>query len=168
MKCQENHQHHQIAGNTFFHGHGTSLSRFTELYPRKFARQIIQSLRKDRTRKLGIFAAKDEDHPTKRRRLGQKGSLSQIQLLSNQVTWDDIMKAADSEASEAPRVGPKVVTEGHLIQAVQRLFPDHIFNHLVLRRGMDRMVGPDTKISPGVAPLRKFACIRRRFEKNHC
>ena len=82
-------------------------------------------------------------------------------LLAN-PTWDEIMKAADEDA---PRVGLKIVTEGALMEAIRLKCPDQIIHHLVLCRGMDRiMVGPNTRIAEGVAPLRKFACIRRRFE----
>lgn len=155
--CHEKHDHRQIAGTIRVKGRVMSMSQFTELYPRKFARQIIQSLKQERIRGLGSFAAEHEDHPTKRRRLSQKSSDAQIQLLSSNLTWDTIMKAVDEEA---PRVGPKVVTEGMLLQAVQRLCPQYIVNHLVLCRGMDRMVGPNMKISPGIAPIRRFIGIR--------
>ena len=70
------------------------------------------------------------------------------------------MKVVDQET---PRVGIRVITEGFLLQAVQRKCPQQKVHHLVLRRGMDRMVGPNLKLSPGDAPLRRYVCIRRRF-----
>ena len=75
--CMESHKHHQIAGTTTVHGHKMSLSSFTELYPRKFARQIIQCLRRERGSPLQIFAA-DNEHPTKRRRVSHKMNNTQI------------------------------------------------------------------------------------------
>ena len=161
-KCHEKHAHHQIAGTTKVHGQSMPVSQFTELYPRKFARQIIQCLRRDKSKSLAMLAADAEDHPTKRRRLSQKSSLSQIQLMSDKITWEDIMRQVDKEA---PRVGPQVVMQGLILQAVQQMCPHHHVHHLVLCRGMDHMVGPNLKISPGVAPLRKFIGIRRRFEE---
>ena len=161
-KCNEKHDHYQIAGSTKVHGQSMPVSQLTELYPRKFARQIIQCLRRDKSKSLAMLAADAEDHPTKRRRLSQKSSLSQIQLMSDKISWEDIMRQVDKEA---PRVGPQVVTQGLILQAVQQMCPNHHVHHLVLCRGMDRMVGPNLKISPGVAPLRKFIGIRRRFEE---
>ena len=138
------------------------VSQYTELYPKKFARQIIQCLRKEKTGPWGILRAEEENpHPSKRRRLDQKTSMSKALLLAN-PTWEEVMKAADEDA---PRVGLKIVTEGALIEAVRLKCPDQIINHLVLCRGMDRMVGPNVRIAEGVAPIRRFACIRRRFEE---
>lgn len=65
---------------------------------------------------------------------------------------------------EAPRVGIRVITEGYLYEAVQRKCSQQIVYHLVLCRGMDRMVRHNLRIAPGKAPLRKFVGIRRRFE----
>ena len=161
-KCQETHEHHQIAGTTQVQGCSMPLSKFTELYPRKFARQIIQCLRSEPGKPYASFTAEIDEHPTKRRRLDKKSNSIQIQLLTENPTWEDIMKAVDTEA---PRVGIRVITEGYLLQAVQRKCKDKIINHLVLCRGMDRMVGPNLRLSPGVAPLRKFIGIRRRFEE---
>ena len=64
-----------------------------------------------------------------------------------QVTRDEILKIADMEA---PRVGPKAITEGILLRAAQQMCPQHTVHHIVLFRGD--------------APLRKFMGIRRRFE----
>ena len=81
-------------------------------------------------------------------------------LLAN-PTWEEIMQVADEDAF---RVGLKIVSEGALLEAIRLKCPDQIVHHLVLCRGMDRMVGPNVRIAEGLAPLRKFACIRRRFE----
>lgn len=160
-KCTESHEHHQIAGNTKVLGPGISLSQFTELYPRKFARQIVQCLRSEPSKPGPNFAAEANEHPTKHRRLDQKSNHTQIQLLTEDPSWENIMKAVDIEA---PRVGIKVIQEGYLHQAVQRKCRDQRIHHLVLCRGMDRMVGPNLRLAPGDAPLRKFVGIRRRFE----
>ena len=158
--CIESHKHHQIAGSTIVKGNKMSLSSFTELYPRKFARQIIQCLRREKGSPHYVCAAEDE-HPTKRRRVSQKMSSTQIQVLTSNPSWEEIMQVVDLEA---PRVGIRVITEGYLLDAVQRICPQQVVHHLVLCRGMDRMVGPNMRIAPGKAPLRRFVSIRRRFE----
>lgn len=80
-------------------------------------------------------ALADAEHPTKRRRLDQKPKPSHIQLLSEDPTWDDIVRVVDEEA---PRVGPKAIKEGPILQAIQRKCPQQIVRHLVVCRGMDR------------------------------
>lgn len=107
-----------------------------------------------------MTAEEEDTHPSKRRRLGQKTSMTKALLLAN-PTWEEIMQVADEDAF---RVGLKIVSEGALLEAIRLKCPDQIVHHLVLCRGMDRMVGPNVRIAEGLAPLRKFACIRRRFE----
>ena len=52
-KCRRNHEHQPIEGTTTYMGKSISRSRFTELYPRKFVRQMvrmwIQSRRSEKT-----------------------------------------------------------------------------------------------------------------------
>ena len=64
----------------------------------------------------------------------------------------------------AKRVGPSVIQSGPIIDAVAAMIPDKEVSHLVLRRGVDRMLGPLKVMHPGEGPLRKMICIRRRFE----
>eukprot|EP00435_Cladocopium_sp_Y103_P055151 s532_g18.t1 len=85
----------------------------------------------------------------------------QIALRDPNVQWSDVMKAVDATA---PRVGPLVIEQGDLLEAVRKLCPEHTVRHVVVCRGTDRMLGPNTQVVPGEAPLRKMICIRRRFE----
>ena len=71
------------------------------------------------------------------------------------------MQCADKTAS---RVGTLVVESGTLFNMVQSLCPNHDVSHLVLCRGTDRSVGPNKRMVPGSAPLRRLICTRRRFE----
>ena len=160
--CRHDHNHHQIAGSTKVNGQNVPMSAFTELYPRKFARQVAESLIQ-RNHSFHVFAAEETefDHPTKRRRLGQKSSVRQIRLQNPNLTWEDVMAEADQVAD---RVGPSVIQSGDLHEAVQRMCPNHDVKHLVLCKGTDRMMGPNTTMYPGEAPLRRMICIRRRYE----
>ena len=161
-KCPGEHDHFPVAGTTTVNGQTMAVSRFTEKYPRRFARQIVQVLAKKNEFEVSLAEEAEEDeHPSKRRRVGQKSTLMEIALKNPNVSWSHVLQAADATA---PRVGVRIIEEGLLKEAVQRLCPTHDVQHLVLCRGTDRMLGPNKSLSPGSAPFRKMACIRRRFE----
>lgn len=160
-KCLGEHEHQQIVGSTKWHGRSIKRSEFSEHYPPKFGRQLAKILLKEKAWSCPVYVQQEVEHPTKRRRLGQKLSPSEIVSRFASINWQAAMQCADKTA---PRVGTLVVEEGTLFNMVQSLCPNHDISHLVLCRGTDRSVGPNKKMSPGNAPLRKFACIRRRFE----
>ena len=166
QRCLGLHEHYQIAGTTQFQNQSMAVSKFTEHYPRKFARQVCQVLIKRNHSHPSEILASDEcefgpaDHPTKRRRLGQKSSPMQITLRHPNVQWLDVMKAVDVKA---PRVGVVVWEQGDILEAVRTLCPDHVVRHVVVCRGTDRMLGPNNRLIPGEAPWRKMICIRRRY-----
>ena len=67
--CAGEHEHQQIAGSTWDSQENKFIqrSKFSERYPRKFARQIIQVLKSLKGRQVLILAGgAKEDHPTKR------------------------------------------------------------------------------------------------------
>ena len=61
--CKEDHEHRQIAGNTKIDGKNFPLSRFTERYPIKFARQVSRILLHSVPKDKPIFAVGDHDVP---------------------------------------------------------------------------------------------------------
>ena len=69
--CSSQHHHRPIAGNTKVDGHTVKMSQWTENYPQKFARQVGKIIMHDQPPQFPIFAG-DDEHPTKRRRLGMK------------------------------------------------------------------------------------------------
>ena len=167
-KCPGEHPHFPVAGSTKVDDQTLPVSKFTEKYPRKFARQVCRILgHRNQYHSHEVLAnevsdsEEAESHPTKRRRLGEKSSPLQIALRSTTVTWENVMQAADLQA---PRVGPLVVDHGDLLTAIGTLCPDHVIHHVVLCRGTDRMVGPNQHMIAGEAPWRRMICIRRNFE----
>ena len=167
-KCPGEHPHFPVAGSTRVEDQIVPVSKFTEKYPRKFARQVCRILGHRNQYHCHevlanevIDAEEAESHPTKRRRLGEKSSPLQIALRSTTVTWENVMQAADLQA---PRVGPLVIDHGDLLTALGTLCPDHVIHHVVLCRGTDRMVGPNCHMLAGEAPWRRMICIRRNFE----
>ncbi len=159
--CDRDHFHQHIAGSIRTTEGIKPLSQYTENYPRKFARQVVKVLLNEKVWEQPLYAVEEETHPTKRRRLGTKMSPSEIAQKFPSVNWSTALRLADSAA---PRVGLKVIEEGQLIDVIQALCPLHCIKHIVLCRGTDRYIGPSKTMHPGEAPLRKRACIRRRFE----
>ena len=138
------------------------MSQYTENYPKKFARQVVRVMLLEKQWEHPIYVTEEEEsHPTKRRRLGAKRNPAEIAQMFPSVNWSTALRLADSAA---PRVGLKVIEQGQLIDVIQALCPQHNIKHIVLCRGTDRYIGPSKTMFPGEAPLRKRACIRRRFE----
>ena len=173
--CSGQHHHRPIAGNTKVDGHTVKMSQWTENYPQKFARQVGKIIMHDQPPQFPIFAG-DDEHPTKRRRLGMKLSPQAIAARfaspSNEspmsepadISWQTVMSCADRTA---PRVGTLVVEQGEIIQLVQQMCPDHSIKHVVSCRGTDRYVGPNKPMIAHAAPLRRQICIRRHTGTVH-
>ena len=76
-RCQQNHEHSQIAGSCKFQGQRMALSRFAAFYPRVFARAAAKSILQEK-KQPGVIAfvgetiedtcPVEEDHPAKRAR----------------------------------------------------------------------------------------------------
>lgn len=165
--CSQDHNHQVIEGSCKIKGIRVPRSQFTENYPRVFGRQLARLLLREKSWSIPIYVedqVNPDEHPTKRRRLGQK--LSPIEIASRfvGVTRQTVMQTADRTA---PRVGTQVVEQGPLMNMVKHLCPNHDVHHFVLCRGIDRYVGPCRAMSPGVAPIRKMISIRRRHEDIH-
>ena len=161
--CDRNHEHKTIEGSTIVNGQRMPLSKFTEWYPPKFAKQIARIILKGKIRGgIPIGVGETEDHPTKRRRLGSKLSPAAIEASFPDINWQTVMEKVNRET---PRVGAKLIQQGEVIDMIQKLCPNHIIQHIVTCRGMDRCVGPNQPTPKGKAPLRRFICIRRRTEE---
>jgi len=128
--CPGLHVHRQIAGQTVVQGHRMPLSKFTEQYPPKFARQVSKiMLQSHDTPVFGTETADDEEHPTKKRRLGQKMNLEAIAQKFTSINWQTVMSLADRLA---PRVGTLIIDNGPLIQQVQHMCSNQTVKHVVL------------------------------------
>ena len=160
--CNQNHEHRTIEGSINFQGQRIPLSKFTEWYPSKFAKQIARIIFKERIRSgVLTYVGETEEHPTKRRRLSQKLSPAAIEESFPDVNWQTVMEKVNRDT---PRVGTKVIENGPIIEMIQKMCPNHVIQHIVVCRGMDRYIGPCQPTPKGKAPLRRFICIRRRTE----
>ena len=72
------------------------------------------------------LATSAEEHPTRRRRLGQKMSAGEINRRFTSVTWRTVMDEADRIA---PRVGVVIQENNELCEQVQKLCPKHEIQH---------------------------------------
>ena len=133
------------------------------MYPRKFARQIVKYLQQDRSKPEEVVFA-DGDHPTKRRRLGNKLSPAAIQHRFPDINWQTVMTQV---GQLAPRVGTMVIETGKLVDQVKEMCPSHEVKHLVLCRGMERYLGPNCNIPRGSAPLRRIISFQRKTNELH-
>lgn len=165
--CQGQHHHRPIAGSIRVSNEVIKTSKWTELYPQKFARQVGKIILHDSSLQVPVMVGED-DHPTKRRRLGSKLSPMAIEARfgsdASDINWQTVMRLADQTA---PRVGTHVGDQGEIIQQIQHLCPEYLIKHLVLCRGTDRYVGPNRPMLPQTAPLRRQICIRRQTQDIH-
>ena len=164
--CPGAHIHQQISGKISTPQGVMNRSQYTENYPPRFARQIAKVLLKEKPWESPVYASENvvdpaNNHPTKKRRLGQKMSPEDITTQFHRVDWQTVMTMADRTA---PRVGILCCAQDTLCDLVQQLCPRHQVHHLVLCRGTDRYVGPSQVMQPGIAPFRRRICIRRRME----
>ena len=160
--CSGQHVHKPIAGSIKFQGQSMSMSKWTENYPQKFARQVAKIILQDSPLQQKALANQAE-HPTKRRRLTDKLSPQAIEARFSQsnpgANWQTVMRKVDQVA---PRVGTHIVDSGELLEMIHQLCPEHEVRHLVLCRGTDRYVGPNKAILPGIAPVRRRVCLVRK------
>lgn len=164
QRCNRDHEHQHVEGSVRINNMTMSRYKFTESYPKKFARQVMKILLYDK-HEQPVYAETEgnnaEHHPTKRRRLFHKLSPQEIARRYATITWRTVMDNADQLA---PRVGARIVDDGEILTMVQQLCPGYTIKHLVLCRGTDRYRGPTKQDPPGTYPWRKRVCIRRRHE----
>ena len=185
-KCRHDHEHQAIEGTTTYQGKRISRSRFTENYPRKFVRQIVQlwlrigrsevpfadmilastipeadgpALKRPRIRAAPPVAPRwiePSDLPCLKRRKLDKQA-DATPLLLNEL--ERVFQLIDEQT---PRVG-KVTHHCHedIIQKIQKWFPEKKLILGVSCRGTDRLQPPPKELTPAEAPYRITLCSHR-------
>ena len=185
-KCRHDHEHQTIEGTTTYQGKRISRSRFTENYPRKFVRQIVQlwlrigrsevpfadmilastipeadgpALKRPRIRAAPPVAPRwiePSDLPCLKRRKLDKQADATPMLLNE---LERVFQLIDEQT---PRVG-KVTHHSHedIIQKIQKWFPEKKLILGVSCRGTDRLQPPPKELSPAEAPYRITLCSHR-------
>ena len=184
QRCRGNHAHQVIEGVTKYQGQTVNRSTFTEHYPRRFARTVVQipcKLRFPREPPVAMladsFASSSEPLP-KRRRLTvvPKPKPARSSEMTNEMVikrrklhgkqsplkaldaWTAIFDKIDSDL---PRVGRIEITDSQIIQDIQDMFQDKHIKRIIACRGTNRTIGPPKNMSPGEAPFRKCAYLKR-------
>ena len=189
--CRNHDNHQVIEGSVRIPEGRIHRSQFTERYPRKFARSVVQLFAKS---KLSFaFTNADErdqrslegsERSPKRYRLSPmhraKGELSRVSEPSQQLPskrrrlagkhevnniaqeWNDIIASCHRIL---PRVGFRVIEDDTILRRVQDLIDDKKVCFLVAGRGTDRTMPPCKTLVEGEAPYRKSVFIHRASEK---
>ena len=143
-------------------------TKFSAIYPRKFARTVVRLLRQDDTSVFAALARRQrpnfvrselvtpESRPeqeAKRRRLDGKQScppcLEQFQ---------ELMKSVDNQLK---RVGKQEIVHPPTCQMIQDLLPDKTIVRVLACRGTDRTIGPPTDLLGDEAPFRRTIMLHR-------
>ena len=193
--CRGNHSHQSIAGS-FTTPQGTVLrSRYTEVYPRKFAREVARAMMHNhRDRPFNWQVAFShmcqetdaEIHVLTKFR--QKTKFVRSELITPSSRDDHVKRRRLGKQSEdhhledyqnlmteinqiIRRVGKSVIQEPNILEKLQQMFHDQKIIHVIACRGIDRTLGPPKGMHPEEAPLRKSFILERgtgtiKYEKD--
>ena len=168
MTCKHQHVHQPMEGS-FMTAQGSMLrTKFSAIYPRKFARTVVRLLRQDDTSAFAVLARRQRptfvrselvtpesrtEQEAKRRRLDGKQScppcLEQFQ---------ELMKSVDNQLK---RVGKQEIVHPPTCQMIQDLLPDKTIVRVLACRGTDRTIGPPTDLLGDEAPFRRTIMLHR-------
>ena len=192
--CRRNHVHQAIEGTTRTK-HGSILrTKFTEKYPRKFARLVAHSMCRPSVRDPPLSecclseiltASQTESapvpaprqtirsellsfeefypltlHPTKRRRLGMKQTVS-----SGDQQGQDGHALLQKVNNVLPRVGKRSIQDPEIFQEIQSLFPEKQIVEVIACRGTDRTLGPPKNVTRETGPYRRSIILHRQDGK---
>ena len=193
-RCRHDHPHQSVEGSVHWQGQRISRSRYTENYPRKFARQIAQlwkkqSFPREKPFSDPIFAAaasaspEEVSPPLKRRRLRATPpkaphmiEVSELPCVKRRKTdkQPDHAPSATQAFAEVcrkvdertPRVGKRRFTEqDDIIKELQPWFPDKQLVVGLSCRGTDRLQAPPKDLISSETPWRKTICVHRHSGK---
>ena len=174
--CRKNHEHQTIEGTVRVGDQTIARSKFTENYPRKFARLVALTLRRDLTssviRRDECFALSESSRRSKYPRLtlpevakvprtispselpeGKRRRMTGKQtVISASQSWHELFVEIDRIV---PRVGKRHLDDPSLLKKIQELLPEKTIRFAVACRGTDRALGPIRPVCPGEAPFRK-------------
>ena len=180
-RCSGQHEHQVIEGQVKVSGETMNRSRYTENYPRKFARKLAIMMCKVKTMKEGIhqppeFPVLAEEHPSeparKRMRLCQtyrpkvsrargvetlqwgkrRKCTGKTQTVDTSQAWKIIF---DKVNEILPRVGKVVMNEPEIMSRLKDLIQDKSIKHVVACRGSSRTLAPPDHVIKGESPYRK-------------
>ncbi len=194
-RCQNNHEHQVIEGSTRVQGKTLNRSEFTERYPRKFARKVVQVLckiGKPQERPYSqdlLFPVIDNqrneasEQPAKRLRTSAiaRPKLSRV-LDVEALPWGKRQRCLgkttplDSQQewqslfeelhTSLPRVGKVTLDEnGKVLKRLRELITDKEVRFAIACRGSSRTMAPPEGVAKGESPYRKCVYSERETGK---
>ncbi len=185
LRCPGNHDHQPIEGSVIYEGNNINRPRFSEMYPRKFARRVAQCLCKIQGPQEKPHQAKDlalagTDEPAAKRSKTSRAT-SKVVRMSESIAEENpkrirlIGKTKPVNASQewktvfdkvnelAPRVGKISIEDPTILQTLQQLLPHpgKDIRQVIVCRGASRTIAPPTELIKGEAPWRINAFIGR-------
>ena len=190
-RCRHHHPHQPIEGSVVWQGQRMHRSRYTENYPRKFARQIAQLWKRNIFPRekpfcdpiLAAANADDSDPPLKRRRLRatppkaphmidvsdlpsvkrRKTDKQPDESLNVQQAFADLCRKIDDKT---PRVGKRSFSgQDEILQRLQTWLSDKTLVMMLSCRGTERLQAPPKDLLSSDAPWRKTICVHRHSGK---
>jgi len=190
--CDHRHQHQPIEGSCrMSKGEKVLRSKYTEVYPRKFARAVAQVMTKGSmclpygwNSELSAYSAQLEDQASPvmaiqtKFRSKQKFPLSEIVSPHARAdadakrsktdlhqgiapTLETCQQAIQAVSEVLPRVGKKEVHEPQIMSMLQQIFPDKHIRTAIACRGTERTMEPPKTLHAQEAPYRRMLMLRR-------
>ena len=183
--CRHQHEHQPIEGTTQTE-QGTLLrSKYTENYPRKFARRVAKIMCVGMKSKPfawddSVYAAETREQPlAKRRKLPDPPQRSEIfepevqnaegvpkrrRLEGKQqpnVCLETCKQIINRVNQELPRVGRREITDPELLKQIQQVLGPNQVVQVIACRGTDRTLAPPKGLNAEEAPLRRTLLLNR-------
>ena len=191
-KCNKQHDHQPLEGNTIHKGVSIRRTAFSENYTRKFARSLAQVLTKVKNMKempiMCLESTAFAMQGIKRLSKAQTGvSAKRAKLQNSSLIEPQEMpakrrriqgKSQEFESSSAlcdrictnvtaiaPRVGRKTIQDPKILQDIQELFPEKLVITVLVCKGTERTVQPPKDMIPSEAPYRRAIIMQRQTKK---
>ena len=185
LRCPGNHDHQPIEGSVLYEGANINRSKFSEIYPRKFARRVAQCLCKVQSPQEKPHQAKDlalagTDEPSAKRSKTSRATPKVVRVSESTVEENPKRirltgKTRPVQASQewktvfdkvnelAPRVGKISIEDTSILQTLQQLLPrpGKDLRQVIACRGASRTIAPPADLIKGEAPWRINAFIDR-------
>ena len=193
--CRHQHEHQILEGQTQWKNENISRTRYSENYPRKFARQVVQVFANQRNVKpFGHVPEIAETHPTLPEANERPSKRSRVTVPSSErvtsevlepdqmpmhpslsrrvgmkqpaVSCEDTCKQIMQEVGQLlPRVGRIEIHQPEIIQKIQAIFADKRVCRVLACRGTDRTLAPPKNLHHSEAPCRRTMFVERATGK---
>jgi hypothetical protein len=184
MKCNHQHQHQTIEGTTYNNQGAILRTKFSEVYPRKFARTIAKTMMQLHgekpfhwSPKIHLRYAAEPTQPVHAATTGNRpvrdrfprseliSPLPETEVMAKRrritgkhsphVTKEMCEQFMKTIQQELPRVGKREIISTTAWSQIQEIFHDKEIVRMIACRGTDRTLGPPTGLHPEEAPYRR-------------